>query len=293
MGTPARHGGTPARHGQGTLPTGQYWQGWSVPDPAGVVVLVHGAHEHGGRYAHVAERLATGGYASYAPDHPGHGRSPGRRGDIVGLAAAVEGVAQTARAAADRHPGVPLFVYGHSLGGLVALQYLTGEPHERVAGGVVSAPALDTSTATPVQRVLAPLLSRVVPGLGVLTLDAETVSRDPAVVADYRTDPLNHSGRMIARTGTEIMLGAAAMPARLRGLRLPLLVLHGGADRLMPPSASEVVRAHAGSPDLTVRIWDGLYHEPHNEPEKEQVLDEVLAWLDAHLGAHLGGQERR
>ncbi len=270
------------RHGQGTLPSGQYWQGWSVPDPAGVVVLVHGAHEHGGRYAHVAERLGTAGYASYAPDHPGHGRSPGRRGDIRGLDAAVEGVAQTVGAAGDRHPGVPVFVYGHSLGGLVALQYLTGTPHGRVAGGVVSAPALDTSAATPVQRVVAPLLSRLAPGLGVLTLDAETVSRDPAVVAAYRADPLVHTGRMVARTGSEIMLGAAAMPARLRGLTLPLLVLHGGEDRLMPPSASEVVRQHAGSPDLTVRIWDGLYHEPHNEPEKEQVLDDVVAWLDAH-----------
>ncbi len=274
--------GTPLGHGQGTLASGQYWQGWSVPDPAGVVVLVHGAHEHGGRYAHVAQRLGAAGYASYAPDHPGHGRSPGRRGDIRSLAAAVEGVAQTARAAADRHPGVPLFVYGHSLGGLVALQYLTGTPHGRIAGAVVSAPALDTSTATPAQRVLAPVLSRLAPGLGVLTLDAETVSRDPEVVAAYRADPLTHTGRMVARTGTEILLGAAAMPARLRGLRLPLLVVHGGADRLVPPAASEVVRRHAGSPDVTVRIYDGLYHEPHNEPEKDEVLDDVVAWLDAH-----------
>ena len=105
---------TAVRHGEGTLPSGQYWQGWTVPDPVGVVVFVHGVHEHGGRYAHVAERLAAGGYASYAPDHPGHGRSPGRRADIGSLAAAVEGVAQTVRAAGDRHPGVPVFVYGHS-----------------------------------------------------------------------------------------------------------------------------------------------------------------------------------
>jgi alpha-beta hydrolase superfamily lysophospholipase len=276
---------TAVRHGEGTLPSGQYWQGWAVPDPVGVVVLVHGVHEHGGRYAHVAERVGAAGYASYAPDHPGHGRSPGRRGNIGSLAAAVGGVAQTARAAADRHPGVPLFVYGHSLGGLVALQYLTGEPHERVAGGVISAPALDTSTANPVQRVVAPVLSRIAPDLGVLTLDAETISRDPEVVAAYRTDPLNHGGKMVARTGTELMLGAAGMPARLRGLRLPLLVLHGGDDRLMPPSASEVVRQHAGSEDLTVRIWDGLFHEPHNEPEKDLVLDDVVAWLDAHRTA--------
>ncbi|MEX5721514.1 alpha/beta hydrolase [Geodermatophilus maliterrae] len=274
--------GRAVAHEEGSLPSGLYWQGWTVADPVGVVVLVHGAHEHGGRYAHVAERLGAAGYAGYAADHPGHGRSPGRRGDLVSLDAAVAGVATLARTAADRHPGVPLFVYGHSLGGLVALQYLTGTPHERVAGGVVSAPALDTSTATPVQRVLAPVLSRLAPGLGVLTLDPETVSRDPEVVAAYRADPLNHTGKMLARTGTAIMLGAAGMPARLRSLTLPLLVIHGGADRLMPPSASEVVRAHAASPDLTVRVYEGLFHEPHNEPEKDEVLADVVAWLDAH-----------
>lgn len=273
---------TAVRHGQGTLPSGQYWQGWAVPDPVGVVVLVHGVHEHGGRYGHVAERLGAAGYASYAPDHPGHGRSPGRRGNIGSLAAAVEGVAQTARAAADRHPGVPLFVYGHSLGGLIALQYLTGTPDARVAGAVVSAAALDTSAATAVQRTLAPLLSRVLPDLGVLRLDAEAVSRDPEVVRDYRTDPLNHNGRMVARTGAELMATALAMPRRLPSLTMPLLVLHGTADRLVPPAASEVVRAHAGSPDLTVTTYEGLFHEPHNEPEKDDVLADVVAWLDAH-----------
>ncbi|MFC4695964.1 alpha/beta hydrolase [Geodermatophilus arenarius] len=273
---------TAVRHGEGTLPSGQFWQGWSVTDPVGVVVLVHGVHEHGGRYAHVAERLGRAGYASYAPDHPGHGRSPGRRGDVVSMAGTVEGVAQTVRAAADRHPGVPVFVYGHSLGGLIALQYLTGEPDARVVGAVISAPALDTSAATPVQRAVAPLLARLAPGLGVLTLDVEAVSRDPEVVAAYRADPLNHNGRMVARTGAELMRTAAAMPRRLRGLRLPLLVVHGSADRLVAPAAGEVVREHAGSPDLTHRVYDGLFHEPHNEPEKEQVLDDVVAWLDAH-----------
>jgi alpha-beta hydrolase superfamily lysophospholipase len=129
---------------------------------------------------------------------------------------------------------------------------------------------------------VAPLLSRFLPDLGVLRLEAEAVSRDPEVVRDYRTDPLNHPGRMVARTGAELMATALAMPRRLPGLRVPLLVLHGTADRLVPPAASEVVRAHAGSPDLTVRVYEGLFHEPHNEPEKDDVLTDVLTWLDAH-----------
>jgi alpha-beta hydrolase superfamily lysophospholipase len=281
--TAARPGGTPTpTHSEGALASGLYRQAWAVEDPVGAVVLVHGAHEHGGRYRHVAERLAAAGYAAHAVDHPGHGRSPGRRGNIGSMAAAVGGVAELVRFAGDHHPGVPLFVYGHSLGGLIALQYLTGSPEPRVAGAVISAPALDTSAANPVQRAVAPLLSRLLPDLGVLQLDPEAVSRDPAVVHDYRTDPLNHTGRMVARTGAELMATALAMPRRLPGLRMPLLVLHGTADRLVPPAASEVVRVHAGSPDLTVRVYEGLFHEPHNEPEKDAVLTDVLTWLDAH-----------
>src|SRR4051812_28265759 len=267
----------------GTLPGGQFWQGWTVDAPIGAVVLVHGLHEHGGRYGHVAERLARAGYAGYAVDHPGHGRSPGVRGNIGSMAATVEGVDQLVRQAGERHPGLPLFVYGHSMGGLVALQYLTDSPDARIRGAVISAPALDTSAAGSVQRRLAPLLSRFAPDLGVLTLDADTISRDPAVVAAYRADPLNSTGKVRARTGTEMMLATAAMPARLRSLTMPLFVLHGGADRLVPPAASEMVPAHAASTDVTRTVYAGLYHEPHNEPEHEQVLDDVVGWLDAHL----------
>ena len=84
------------------------------------------------------------------------------------------------------------------------------------------------------------------------------------------------------RTGAELMSAALAMPRRLPSLTMPLLVLHGTADRLVPPAASEVVRAHAGSPDLTLKVYEGLFHEPHNEPEKDAVLTDVLTWLDAH-----------
>jgi alpha-beta hydrolase superfamily lysophospholipase len=192
---------------EGTLPSGQFWQGWTVEPPVGVVVLVHGLHEHGGRYRHVAARLARAGYASYVVDHPGHGRSPGTRGDIGSMASTVAGVDATVRLAADRHPGVPLFVYGHSLGGLISLQYLTGSPDPRIRGAVISAPALDTDAASGVQRRVAPVLSRLLPHLGVLSLDAEAISRDPEVVRDYRADPLTYTGKVRARTGSEMMLG--------------------------------------------------------------------------------------
>ncbi|WP_222268002.1 alpha/beta hydrolase [Modestobacter marinus] len=273
-----------AAHTEGTLGSGQYWQAWAVPSPVGVVVLVHGLHEHGGRYGHVAGRLARAGYATYVVDHPGHGRSPGVRGNISTMAGTVDGVDRLVRLAGERHPGVPLFVYGHSMGGLIALTYLTGSPEPRVRGAVISAPALDTSAAAGLRGKLLPLVSRLLPDLGVLTLDAETISRDPAVVRAYRTDPLTHTGQVRARTGAEMTRAAAALPDRLRALRMPLFVLHGGADRLVPTAASEVVPARATSAEVTRRVYDGLFHESHNEPEQERVLDDVVAWLDAHRG---------
>lgn len=278
--TPSAGAGRP--HNEGTLASGLYWQSWEADAPVGVVVVVHGAHEHSGRYRHVAERLTAAGYTVYAFDLPGHGHSPGRRGNIDRMATVVRGVDEVTRMAGDSHPDAPLFIYGHSLGGLIVLQYLTGSPDQRLRGAVVSAPALDTSTATAVQRMIAPVVSALLPNLGIVPLDPEAVSRDPAVVQAYRTDPLNYLGKMGARTGSELMLTAHGMPARLPRITMPLLVLHGGADRLMPSRASAVVRDHAGSSDITVHIYEGLYHEPHNEPEKEQVLGEIVAWLDAH-----------
>src|SRR5882757_9645757 len=192
-------------HVDGTLPSGQYWQGWTADAPVrGVVALVHGVHEHGGRYAHVGTRLADAGYPVYAVDHPGHGRSDGPRGNIGSMAATVAGVDALARLAVERHPDVPAFVFGHSLGGLIALQYVTGTPIE-LRGAIISAPALDTSAANAVTRALSGALSRLTPNLGVLQLDLTAISRDPAVFRDYRSDPLNYTGKVRARTGTEIL----------------------------------------------------------------------------------------
>lgn len=247
----------------------------------GVVTLVHGVHEHSGRYGWVASRLSAAGYPVYAVDHPGHGRSAGTRGNIESMASTVAGVDAIARLARSRHPDVPAFVYGHSLGGLIALQYITGAPIE-LRGAVLSAPAVDVSAANPVLRAASGLLSRVTPNLGVLRLDTSGISRDLAVVRDYQTDSLNYVGSMRARTGAEILRTVLAMRPRLEALKLPLLLLHGTADRIVAPAATEFVAAHAGSSDLTVKHYDGGYHESHNEPNKEAVLDDIIAWLDAH-----------
>jgi acylglycerol lipase len=270
-------------HAEGTLSTGQYWQAWTDDGTPvrGVVVLVHGVHEHGGRYAHVGTRLAAAGYPVYAVDHPGHGRSPGPRGNIGSMDEAVAGVDALARLAVEQHPGVPAFVYGHSLGGLIALQYITGTPIE-LRGAVVSAPAVDVNAGNPMQRAASGLLSRLTPNLGVMRINPATISRDPDVVREYRTDSLNYLGRLRARTGTEILRTTLAMQPRLEALRLPLLLIHGSSDKLVSPSTTEFVAEHVGSDDVTVKVYDRGYHESHNEPNKDAVLSDILAWLDAH-----------
>lgn len=259
-----------------------YWQGW-VPEgeAAGVVVLVHGLAEHGGRYAHVGRRLAAEGYASYVADHRGHGRSDGVKGNIDRMSDVVTDLETMIRSAAGRHPGASLFLFGHSMGGLVALSYLVGRPAE-LRGAILSASALDIDAGPAVQRRAARVLSAVAPNLGVIQLDATAVSRDPEVVRAYDADPLNYRGKTRVRTGAEMLAAIEGVKAGLGSLTLPLLILHGTADRLTAPSGSRLLADRAGSADVTLKLYDGWYHELHNEPEQETVFADIVRWLKEH-----------
>ena len=147
---------------------------------------------------------------------------------------------------------------------------------------IVSAPALDISDSNAVQRAMSGVLTKLTPNLGVLKLDLSAISRDLDVVRDYRTDPLNYTGKVRARTGTEILRTVLAMRPRLEALTLPLLLIHGTADRLVPVTTTEFVQQHVGSDDVTVKIYEGGYHESHNEPNKDAVLTDIVTWLEAH-----------
>ncbi len=267
-----------------------YWQAWLPQDPArAVVIIVHGVHEHSSRYAHVGIRLAAAGYAVYAADHRGHGRSSGRRGNIERMALIVDDLSSFVLFAAQRHPGVPVFMVGHSLGGLIALHYATqphaAEPHVSLAGLVVSGPAVEVTAGSALQRRLAGLLSALAPNLGVAALGTEQISRDPAVVRAYREDPLVYRGKIKARTGAEILAAMVSLPARLPRLVLPLLLLHGTDDRICALTGSAMVHDTVSSADKTLHRYEGLYHEVFNEPEREQILTDLLRWLDQHLPA--------
>ncbi len=265
-----------------------YWQGW-LPDtdPKAIVFIAHGLAEHGGRYAHVGSALADRGYAVYAIDHRGHGRSEGQRSQIDSVGQTVADLHAFTAVMRDHHPGLPLFLLGHSMGGAIAFAYAL-EHQDQLAGLILSAPALVIEDVSPVTVTVGKVLARIAPGVGVLQLDSGAVSRDPEVVRAYDTDPLNFRGKVPARTAAEILAVSKAAPARLPELRVPLLVFQGSADRLVSPKAAPLVHARAGSADKTLKVYEGLYHETMNEPERDEVIALVGDWLDSRMSSRQG-----
>jgi acylglycerol lipase len=257
-----------------------YWQAW-LPDadPRAIVVIAHGASEHSSRYAHVADRLVTAGYAVYALDHRGHGRSEGKRAQLDRLDHVVADLRAFVDLVAGRHPDVPVYLLGHSMGGAISIAYAVRH-QDTLAGLVLTDPVADPHAANAVTRGVSRVISAIAPDLGVYSVDASLVSRDPAVVRDYEQDPLVYHGKLPARTVAELTGEVQRFPEEVPGLRLPLLVMHGSADQIAPEAGSRMVHERAGSEDKTLEIWDGLYHEILNEPEQKRVIQRIVDWLD-------------
>jgi acylglycerol lipase len=258
-----------------------FWQAWLPQrEPRAVVVLAHGVSEHSGRYAWTGQRLAERGYALYALDHRGHGRSEGPRALIDRMDKAVADVGTLLDlAASESGDGEKPFLFGHSMGGCVAIAFATRRQDE-ISGLMLSAPLAVLEAAPAVQRMAAHVLSIVTPRLGVVGIDSSTVSRDPEMVRGYETDPLNYHGKLPARTVHELAEEIALFEEAIPRITVPLLIQVGTADELVPPAASDFVYEGAGSADKTIKRYEGLFHEILNEPERDEVVADTLAWLD-------------
>jgi acylglycerol lipase len=250
-----------------------------------VIALIHGVGEHTGRYEHVAKAMTDAGYAMVGFDLRGHGKSGGVRGHFPSLDAVMQDIQKFFVFLTERYPSIPHFLYGHSLGGLLVLTYAL--KHKSGLKGVIStSPGLRSQIhEQKLKVVMAKLLGSLVPTAQVANgLDLTVLSHDQQVIDAYKNDPLNHD-RISLGFGKAGLEATDYAWSHAEQFSVPLLIMHGTADKNTYASGSEdfAKLAAKNNKDVTLKLWQGLYHETHNEPEQEQVFNFVISWLDAHM----------
>jgi alpha-beta hydrolase superfamily lysophospholipase len=256
-----------------------------TPDtpPRAVVVLSHGLGEYARRSDHVAQRFGEAGLVTYALDHRGHGRSGGKRMLVRDITEYTGDFDTLVGIAKREHPALKCIVLGHSMGGGIVFAYGVERP-DNYDLMVLSGPAVAAQDLVhPAMALVAKGLGALVPGLPVQELDESLISRDPAVVEAYRTDPLVYHGRVPAGVCRALLQVGETMPQRAPALTAPLLVVHGSDDGLIPVDGSRRLVDCVGSTDVELKVYPGLYHEVFNEPERNQVLDDVVSWITKRL----------
>jgi alpha-beta hydrolase superfamily lysophospholipase len=262
---------------------GIFAQGW-VPEaqPKGVVGLIHGIGEHSGRYMSLARYLTSAGYVLLAFDQRGHGRSMGRRGHTPSYDALMQDIDDFINKTCHRYRELPCFIYGHSLGGNLALNYvLRREPN--LAGVVVTGPWIKLAfEPSPFKVLLGKIFNRIWPTFSQKTdLDVKALSKDGNVISAYQQDQLVHD-LITARFYIEVSQAGAWLLSNGFRFHLPLLIMQGSDDQIVNPKATKEF-ARGVTKNCTFKLWEGLMHEIHNEPEKEQVFRFLVSWLDSHL----------
>jgi len=261
--------------------------------PTAAVLIIHGYAEHSGRYDWTAGQLVARGYAVFAFDLRGHGRSDGDRVFIRSMNEYLDDVDAELARVREQTPGLPVFLLGHSMGGSVLALYACdriggrmprGEHRARIEGLIFSGAVLPAKgTTTGVLPRLMMFLGRLFPKLRLRSLAAADVSRDPAVVASYDSDPMNYRAKMPLGLIASMIRGGRYVERHMSGIELPLLILHGSADQLVAVDGSQLLYETAASRDKTLKIYEGLFHEILNEPEKDLVIADIAGWLDRHV----------
>jgi alpha-beta hydrolase superfamily lysophospholipase len=230
----------------------------------------------------VVNRFVPLDYAVYGLDHIGHGRSEGKREFVHSFEDFTKTLTIFYKMVVGWQPGKPVFLLGHSMGGLIVTYYLLDHQAD-FKGAVISAPAIkvgeNVSSAT---ITMSKILSKLAPGMGILPLVTDSICCDPQVVAAYVNDPLVFHGKTPARLAAELLAGMLRVTAEVGKISLPFIVVQGGDDKIVDPRGAQMLYDRASSADKTIKIYPGLYHEVFNEPERAQVLGDVEGWLAAH-----------
>ena len=251
--------------------------------PRAVVVICHGVNSHGGQHAWTAAQLVARGFAVFAVDLRGRGKSEGERfyvEDIAEYVADVRGLIGIAR---ERHPGLPVYLLGHSAGGVVSCNYALD--HQEEIGGLICESFAFQVPAPGFVLSAIKGLSHLVPKLGVLTLKMKDFTRDPVALAALEADPLTKGELQPAATVAALVRADERLHDNFDKITLPLLILHGTDDRATMCRGSEYFHEHAGSADKTLKLYEGHYHDLLNDLGKEGVVADIVGWIEARLPA--------
>ena len=260
-----------------------YYQGWEAADPRAAILLVHGLAEHGGRYEELGRRMAAFGISTYALDLRGHGLSDGRRGHADRFEVLLQDVDRFRREIAGIAEDLPTFILGHSMGGLITARYIE-EYDASFAGAIITSPWLATGMAIPRWKVLAAgVLNKLMPALPMAAgIDAEYLSHDPTVIARYKDDPLVH-GKITPRLFSEASMAMGLVMQRSERVRIPILFLLAGDDRIVDMKKSEAFARSLKISDVTIRILPDYYHEVLNDYDRNIAHHAIRDWIFARL----------
>jgi len=263
-----------------------YYQCW-LPEgePKAVLLVVHGLAEHSGRYMHIVNHFAPLGYAVYALDHFGHGRSAGTRVYVEKFEDYTEPLKTYFDMVRAFQPNKPIVLVGHSMGGLIGARYLLDHQAD-FAGAVLSGPGIRMADHPSKFLIcILNILSVLMPKLGVRQLESDVMSTDSKEVEGYVLDPLVHPGKVTARLSAELNKTSLYVQDKANQLTLPLLIVQGGADATIDPAGAQLLHNTVGSIDKTIKVYEGYYHEVFNEPKarRDQVFQDMQDWLELHL----------
>ncbi len=248
-----------------------------------VVLLLHGICEHSGRYLHVMSYLLLQGCVVCAPDYRGHGKSARIKGDVEGFDKIKTDIKYLTDILKKQYSDVPIFILGHSMGGIIALQQVLEFQNDYRGMLLSGASIILPDTVSPVLMAFAPFIAKLFPLLPVQEFDFSVITRDKEILQKSAKDPLNYRGKIRARTGYELLQAVRSCRASLAKISLPVLIMHGGDDRNVPVSSATYIYEHVSSQDKTIRIFPGLYHEIMNEPERQEVLRIMAEWIEKRI----------
>ncbi|KAL1337745.1 hypothetical protein HN51_032441 [Arachis hypogaea] len=255
-------------------------------DLKGILVIIHGLNEHSGRYADFARQLTSCSFGVYAMDWIGHGGSDGLHGYVPSLDHVVADVGAFLEKIRSDNPGVPCFLFGHSTGGAVVLKAASHYHIKAMVEGIIlTSPALRVKPAHPIVNAIAPMLSLLAPKYQFKGANKRgiPVSRDPAALLAKYSDPLVYTGPIRVRTGHEILRISSYLMRNFKSVTVPFFVLHGTADKVTDPLASQDLYNMAASEFKEIKLYDGFLHDLLFEPEREEVAQDIINWMEKRL----------